>query len=237
MIYEIAGLRIDIQNKYEYTDEFCKEYLSEDQSSPVDLTARVSENEFLEEKSRSVGFSDGYIENICLYRNICLQIPLRNCMLLHCAVIAYEGKGYAFLGRSGTGKSTHAKLWKKYLSTPRMINGDKPILEYAEGEFIAHGTPWKGKERWGEKAFAKLYGLCFLEQAKENAIVKLSPAEASKRIFFQTVMPKEEKGVIATLELIDKLVNTVPSYLLQCNISEGAVKTAFEKLTGKKYEN
>ncbi len=237
MVYEIAGLRIDIQNKYEYTDEFCKEYLSEDQNSPVDLTACVTETEFLEEKARSSGFSDGYIENICLYRSICLQIPLQNRMLLHCAVIEYEGKGYAFLGRSGTGKSTHAKLWKKYLSSPRMINGDKPLLEYADGEFIAHGTPWKGKERWGEKAFTKLHGLCFLEQAKDNSIERLSPLEASKQVFSQIVLPKEEKNAIATLELVDKLVNVVPSYLLKCDISEKAVKTAFEALTGKKYEN
>lgn len=237
MIYEIAGLRIDIQNKYEYTDRFCAEYLSADQTLPVDLSACVSEEEFLAEKSQSPNFSDGYIENICLYRNICLQLPSFDRILLHCAVLEYAGKGYAFLGKSGTGKSTHTRLWKKYLSTPRMVNGDKPILQYVNGHFLVHGTPWKGKEGWGNKLSAPLCGLCFLEQAKENSLQKLSPSEASKRIFTQVLLPADEKNVSATLELLDKLVSNTPAFLLKCNISEEAVRLAFEALTGGKYEN
>ena len=237
MIYEIAGLRIDIQNKYEYTDGFCAEYLSADQASPVHLFACVSNEEFLQEKTQSPDFSDGYIENICLYRKICLQLPVFSRMLLHCAVLEYKGKGYAFLGKSGTGKSTHTRLWKKYLSTPRMINGDKPILEYTNEGFIAHGTPWKGKEGWGSRISAPLCGLCFLEQAKDCSIQKLTTSQASKRIFSQVLLPSEEQNAVATLELLDKLVSATPAYLLKCDISEQAVKLAVEALTGEKYED
>lgn len=237
MIYEIAGLRIDLQNKYEYTDRFCAEYLSDDQTSPAHLSACVSNEEFLQEKMQSPDFSDGYIENICLYRKICLQLPAFKRMLLHCAVLEYQGKGYAFLGKSGTGKSTHARLWKEYLSTPRMINGDKPILEYTRDGFIAHGTPWKGKEGWGNKMFAPLNGLCFLEQAKENSIEKLTPSQASKRVFSQVLLPKDEQNAVATLELVDKLVSTTPAYLLKCDISKQAVNLAVEALTGEEHED
>ena len=73
MVYDIAGLRIDIRNQYDFTTKFCQAFLSEDQTSPVDLTASVTQEEFDAEKSQSAGFSDGYIENICLYRSICLQ--------------------------------------------------------------------------------------------------------------------------------------------------------------------
>ena len=86
MFYEIAGLRIFIDNKHEYTTKFCRQYLSADQDSPALLTATVSAEEFLAEKSLSSDFSDGYIENICLYRSICRQIPILNRILLHCAV-------------------------------------------------------------------------------------------------------------------------------------------------------
>ena len=232
MIYEIAGLRVKIENRYDFTTKFCQEYLSEDQLSAVDITASASEEEFLEEKTYSGKFSDGYIENICLYRSLCRQIPLFNRILLHCAVLEYDGKGYAFLGRSGTGKSTHTRLWKQYLGSPKMVNGDKPILEWVEDHFIAHGTPWRGKESWGERTSAPLCGLCFLEQAKENSIRKLSPAEVSSRLFGQLLLPEEEENVISTLDLADKLIATTPAYLLKCDISKEAVKFSFEAMTG-----
>ncbi|MBQ7831269.1 MAG: hypothetical protein IJX30_09425 [Clostridia bacterium] len=235
MVYEIAGLRVRIENKYEYTDAFCKEYLAKEQNLPVDIIAKVTDSEMEAEKQASPNFSDGYIENICLYRSLCLQIPAFKRMLMHCAVLEYEGKGYAFLGKSGTGKSTHTKLWKRYLKTPTMINGDKPILEETENGFIAYGTPWRGKEGWGTNASAPLCGLCFLEQAKENSIRKLTPSEVSGRLFQQILMPNEESAAIATLELTDKLIMQTPAYLLRCDISEEAVKLSFEALTGLKY--
>lgn len=70
MIYELAGLRVNIKNRCRYTSEFCKEYLSADQLSPAAFEVEVTGEEFAEEKKQSEGFSDGYIENICLYRSI-----------------------------------------------------------------------------------------------------------------------------------------------------------------------
>ena len=236
MVYEIAGLRVRIENKYEFTTKFCREYLSDDQESPVDIIATTTEEEFAAERSLSDEFSDGYIENICLYRSICMQMPTFGRMLVHCSVLEYDGNAYAFLGRSGTGKSTHTKLWLKYLSPTRVINGDKPILEYKDGGFIAYGTPWMGKERWGTRAQAPLKGLCFLEQAKVNSIRKLSIAEASTRLFTQILIPSEEKNAIATLELTDKIVTQLPAYLLQCDISEEAAKKSFEAMTGFNFD-
>ena len=236
MIYEIAGLRIKIENRYDFTTKFCREYLSEDQTSKVDIVASVTEEEFSAERAISDEFSDGYIENICLYRSICRQIPTLHRMLLHCAVLEYDGKGYAFLGRSGTGKSTHTRLWKKYLGTPKMVNGDKPILEYVRDGFLAYGTPWRGKEAWGMRTVAPLCGLCFLEQAKENSIRKLTPSEVSTRLFGQILLPESEESVVSTLELADKLIATTPAYLLKCDISREAVKLSFEELTGLSFE-
>ncbi len=236
MIYDIAGLRIAIKNEYPYTDKFCAKYLSDDQSSPVDITARVTEEELAAEREQSVGFSEGYIENICLYRAICRQLPKRNRFLLHCSTLSYGADGYAFLGRSGTGKSTHTRLWLRAFEGCKVVNGDKPILERRGEEFIVYGTPWMGKEGWGENSSATLKGLCFLEQAKQNAIRELSPAEVASRLFLQILIPEDEENASATLELVDKLIATVPAYLLQCDISEEAVKTSFEKMTGFSYE-
>ena len=235
MIYEIAGLRIKLQPKFDYTEKFCRAYLSEDQTSPVDLTAEVTPEEFAAEKEASARFFDGYIENICLYRSICLQLPKFNRFLLHSSVLEYDGVAYAFLGKSGTGKSTHTRLWLQNIENTRVINGDKPIIAFENGKFTVYSTPWQGKENWGCKSQATLKGLCFLEQAKENSIVKLKNSETTSRIFTQILLPTEEENAVAMLDLMDKLVTDVPAYLLRCDISETAVKTSYEALTGKKY--
>ena len=80
-----------------------------------------------------------------------------------------------------------------------------------------------GKEGLGYNGCAPLKGLCFLEQAKENAIVKLSTAEAATRIFTQILLPEDEENATKTLELTDKLVSSVPAYLLKFDISQDAV--------------
>lgn len=237
MIYEIADLRISIKNRCKYTEVFCEKYLSADQISPFDLEVSVTREEFYEEKKISSEYSDGYIENICLYREICRRLPSLNRMLLHAAILEYEGGAYAFLGRSGTGKSTHTGLWLKHVGGSKIVNGDKPILEYKNGGFIAYGTPWMGKEGLGYNTSAPLKGLCFLEQAKENSVVKLTPAEAALRIFTQILFPEDETNVTRTLELTDKLVTEIPCYLLKCDVSEEAVQKSFEALTGKVYKN
>lgn len=235
MIYEIAGLRINIRNRCAFTTEFCKGYLSDDQTSSWEIEAEVSDEAFREERNASPGYSDGYIENICLYRAICSEMPLFNRFLLHAAILDYRGEGYAFLGRSGVGKSTHTSLWLKYLSGAKILNGDKPIVGY-DGAFKAYGTPWQGKEGRGEKGEVGLKALCFLKQAKENAIRRMSVSETTDRLFTQLLIPYGEEGAAKTLELADRLISSVPAYLLECDISEEAVRVAFEGLTGRNYE-
>ena len=158
MIYELAGLRVNVKNRCRYTSEFCKEYLSEDQDSSADFEAETTKEEFYAEKEASPGFSDGYIENICLYRKICLQMPEYDRFLLHSAVLTFEGNAYAFLGRSGIGKSTHTALYTAHIKGSEILNGDKPIIARTGDEFITYGTPWNGKENRGRKGSAPLKG-------------------------------------------------------------------------------
>ena len=235
MIYNIAGLRILINNKHAYTTKFCQAYLSEDQTTPYDIVANVTGEELEAEKADSPNFPDGYIENICLYRSICRQIPVINRLLLHASILEFNGRSYAFLGRSGTGKSTHTRLWLKHVQGAKILNGDKPILEYTDDTFYAYGTPWQGKEGWGYNGKAPLCGLCFLEQAKENSIAPLSIQETSSRLFQQVLLPQDAQNATATLDLLDKLISNVPAYLLKCTISEEAVQLSFEKFTGQDF--
>ena len=235
MIYDLADLRVNIRNEYAYTDRFCAKYLSLDQDAPYDLTAAPDPEDFENEKTASAGFPIPYIENICIYRNLCLQLPEYDRMLLHAAVLEADGAGYAFLGRSGTGKSTHTGLWLQFIEGSKIINGDKPVLHFAEDEVYAFGTPWMGKEGRGCNAKTPLKALVFLEQAKVNEIRRLTPAETAMKLFTQILLPTDEKNAEKTLALADQLVMRVPAFVLGCTISEEAVQVCYEAVTGKKY--
>ena len=237
MIYELAGLRVNVKNRCRYTSEFCKEYLSEDQDSSADFEAETTKEEFYAEKEASPGFSDGYIENICLYRKICLKMPEYDRFLLHSAVLTFEGNAYAFLGRSGIGKSTHTALYTAHIKGSEILNGDKPIIARTGDEFIAYGTPWNGKENRGRKGSAPLKGLCFIERGTTNEIGRISPAEAADRLFSQILLPTERSAAEKTLELADGIVTNVPAYVLRCNMETEAAKTSFSALTGKSAED
>ena len=234
MIYEIADLKIKFNNKFAYTDKFCEKYAID--TDGFDVVAEVNEEDVELERRAFPGYSEGYIENICLYRSLCNKLPLFDRFLLHSSVITFDGEAYAFAGESGAGKSTHTGLWLKYVGGAEILNGDKPIIAYSGGVFTAYGTPWNGKENRGRKGKAPLKALCFIEKAKVNEIVKISSGEAAMRVFKQLLLPAEEKAAARTLELVDRLICEVPSFVLKCDMSEEAVRTAFSALTGKIYE-
>ena len=230
MIYEIANKRIKINNRYDYTDKFCKEYLSADQISPYELEAEVTQEEFEREKAAADReYPDGYIENIALYRKVCYALTKYDVFIVHGAVLVCGGEGYLFTGRSGSGKSTHARLWTRFIPDSYILNGDKPLVGRAGDSLIAYGTPWNGKEGIGVRGKAEIAAICFIEQDKKNYITEMPLRERTNRILLQLLMPKDADGVERTLAFADKLVR-LPVYTLHCDISEEAVTVAYNGL-------
>ena len=156
---------------------------------------------------------------------------------MHAAVIGVGDKAYAFTAKSGTGKSTHIALWKRFLGDRvSVINGDKPILRFIDGKLYAYGTPWCGKEMWNTNMRAELNGLCFLERAKENKIVKITPMEASPLVMKQILIPNDAEGVIKTFEMVDKMLSITNLWRLGCNISQEAAIKAYMAVRGLSIE-
>ncbi len=232
-IYEIANLRVKLSYRYALTEQGCLEYLSRDQMGEWDLEISLTEQELKAGESDFPNLPVDYVEFICLYRALSMRLSHYSRILLHASVLEYEGEGYAFLGKSGTGKSTHSQLWLKFVPEATVRNGDKPILEFSD-KIYAHGTPWQGKESLGNRGRTPLKGLCFLKQAKENAFRRLSAGEAVSLLMPQLVLPTDEVGVEKTLALADELLQNVPAYLLECDISKEAVRLSFEGMTGRK---
>ena len=160
---------------------------------------------------------------------------------MHGAAIQYDGRAYLFTAPSGTGKSTHIKLWRRYLGAAvRVINGDKPFVlvpEAPDAVPVAYGTPWSGKECWQENASAPLAGICLLSRAESGAtrIDRIPAADALDRIIRQVYLPPNALAAANALELLDALLARVPVYDLAVDMSEDAVRTSFEALTGLPY--
>lgn len=231
-LYRIADFLWDIESRFDTVPCACDAYRVSE--GVADFTVRISDETLKKEHAQMPENSLSYTENICVCRAVCNAASAKGAMLLHAATVTVGGKAYAFSAPSGTGKSTHIRLWKRvYGDAVEILNGDKPLLREKDGELIAYGTPWCGKEGWNTNASAPLRALCFLERGKENAIRKLSSSEALDRVFRQLLKPEDEKGVAQTLHLADLLIRHVPIYLLVCNISEDAARLSYETLTGE----
>ena len=144
-------------------------------------------------------------------------------MILHSSFIRWQGKGILFSAPCGTGKSTQADLWQKYQGAD-ILNGDRSGLRKIDGQWIAHGLPYAGTSGIYRQEKAPIAAIVLLEQAPENTIVPMNPAQALRRIWPEVSLHRwdrdfTEKG----LALLTDLVTIVPFYKLSCRPDEGAV--------------
>lgn len=99
--------------------------------------------------------------------------------LFHSSVVSFQDKAYMFLGKSGTGKSTHSRLWLKYIEGTELINDDNPVVRiHDDGSILVYGSPWSGKTPCYRNVSYPLGAIVLLEQAPQNVIRRLKPLEA-----------------------------------------------------------
>ncbi len=233
---KIADLTVGISCTYALTRAMCEEYLTEE--APM---FHIEASEEHQEKLRnyfqgfSEVFSDDYIESLTLYDSFCGKILAYDAAAFHAALISFDGEGVAFAAPSGTGKTTHIRLWQQlYGARVEVINGDKPVFTFRNGAMLASGMPWCGKEGWSLNKTVPLRAVCFIDRASKNSI-ELMTDNGSKmhRLFEQLMMPDDEGSqMIQYLDFANKLINTVPFYLLRCNMDPDAAQTAHDGIFG-----
>lgn len=219
MLITLADLTVEITDPSKTVADYVKGYLADDLSAG-DAAFSVAGNDILE-----------------LHRGIAEKIPLFDRLVCHGAVIEAEGQGIMFTAPSGTGKTTHVKLWQKYCEGPvRVINGDKPVLRLNRGadgkdRVTAFGTPWMGKERMGENSRTKLSAMVLLERGTENHTEPADPAVYLERLMQQVYLPKEHAAAEKTYELIERLFGSVPFYVARCTMDRGAYEAVRDAVT------
>ena len=225
----LSDLKVSITHKYDFMTAFCKKYVANFEMP--DICATADEADVLKEKEMVPTAPIEVCESLCVYRSIAEQLPRYNRFVFHGAAIEYGGEAYLFTAPSGTGKTTHINLWKKNLGNKvDIINGDKPIIRI-EGKQTVYGTPWAGKEALQRNASAPLKAICILKQGKTNIITRLSKSDAIGHLMRQVYMPHDATALSKTLELLGTMIEKTPVYILQCNISDEAFYTSFNKMT------
>ena len=229
----IAGLPIGLNNRYAYVRHLCRDYLTPEK--PL-FVVRASDEDLRREARAIAGRPrPALCESICLYRRLCYRLPAYDAFLMHAAVISMDGAAYVFCAPSGTGKTTHIGLWQQQFgSRAQVINGDKPVFRFIDGVLYACGTPWNGKERLGCNTQCPVAAVCFLEQGPENQIRPLAPQEVTRRIFHQILLPPFQPTFDRFWKLLDRMLQTVPFYLLQCNREPEAALLAYHTMRRSK---
>lgn len=245
-VLRLVDRTVTVSSSYESTREFCCEYLGNGETTSL---LEITPEDIAHEREKSARedalegipareHSDAYLETIALQRKIVEEFFNYNILLFHGSVVAVDGRAYLFTAKSGTGKSTHTRLWREMLGEKAvMVNDDKPFLEITAEGVTAWGSPWMGKHGLGANIGVPLKVICILERGEENSIHPISAQEALPMLMQQSQRPGKPQNYPKYLELIDKLAGKVAFYRMACNMDPQAAEIAYRTMAEEKVEN
>ena len=166
--------------------------------------------------SMKTGFERFAIDNAAMLAYAFRTTPMKT-LLFHASVVVREGKGFLFLGHSGTGKSTHSRQWLAAFEDARLLNDDNPVVRVHEDGVVVYGSPWSGKTACYVAEQAPVAALVQLAQAPYNKIESLRMTQAYPFILSSVsglkILPE---AMDAIYESIAKLLESCPVYRLEC---------------------
>lgn len=128
-----------------------------------------------------------------------------------------NGYGYAFIAKSGTGKSTQVSLWLRYIKGCDLMNDDNPIIRITDGKPYIYGGPWSGKTPCYRNVKAPLGAITRIDRAKQNSIEKLPPVQAFASFLPSCSAMKWDIDIYNHIcNTITKVVETTAIYTLHC---------------------
>ena len=158
----------------------------------------------------------------------------KDMLIIHAVAVSCEGKGYLFLGPSGTGKSTHARLWLEHIGGTELVNDDCLVVR----DGIVYGSPWGRKTPCYRNVSVPIGGIVRLSQAPENKISRLSGIEAyvnlyecvSRKLWYYFIAKDIEENLHQTM---NRLASTIPMWHLECLPDEAAARLCHDTITNK----
>lgn len=152
--------------------------------------------------------------------NICylLATAALDTIFIHASCVSYQGKAYLFLGKSGTGKSTHSHMWLNALEGVELMNDDHPIIRIGtDGQPVAFGSPWSGKTRCYKNVEAPIGGIIRISRAPYNKARRLSVIESYASLISSCSGITWEKDLADGKDhSIQGIIAKVPCWVMEC---------------------
>ena len=153
-------------------------------------------------------------------------------LLVHSSVIKNKGRGYLFLGKSGTGKSTHSSLWLKHIEGSELLNDDNPVIRIYPDEIVVFGSPWSGKTPCYKNDSAPIGAFVQIKQEPENHIQRNRPLQAFAVLLPSMSAMKWDKYIYSNIcNSVGSLIERVPLYTLGCRPDQEAAEVCYAEVT------
>lgn len=153
-----------------------------------------------------------------------VQYPLDEVLWIHllaqglgaelhgCGVVTGDGRGYLFVGQSGDGKSTTARLWKEKRGA-RILSDDRIILRRIDGRFRMYGTPWHGDARLSANSSAPIDAIFVIGHGMKNFLEPLPVSRSTALLAARAFFPlHDRKGLEWSLQFLCHLTAQVQCF-------------------------
>lgn len=156
----------------------------------------------------------------------------RQTLLMHASLVRNNNYGYAFIAKSGTGKSTQVSMWLRFIAGSDLMNDDNPIIRFIDNEFWIFGSPWSGKTPCYRNVKAKLGAITRIDRASNNSMEKLPPIQAFASLLPSCSSMKWDTDIYnAVCDIITKLVETTNIYTLHCLPNKEAAEVCYATIS------
>lgn len=158
----------------------------------------------------------------------------RKTLLIHASLVRKDGFGYAFIAKSGTGKSTQVSMWLRHIPGCDLMNDDNPVVRIINDTPYIYGSPWSGKTPCYRDVKARLGAITRIDRASENSVEKLPPVQAFASILPSCSSMKWDGDIFNSIcDTVTQIVETTGIYILHCLPNREAAEVCHQMIAIK----
>ena len=178
-------------------------------------------------------FGKNYGLNNCMMITYALATAAHNTVLVHASVVSHKDQAFLFLGKSGTGKSTHSRLWLEHIKGCELLNDDNPAIRvFPDKNIIVYGTPWSGKTTCYLNKQFPVGAIVRLRQAPMNKIVSNGHAQAFALLISSCSTLSWDNYIYESIcNTITGIVEAINCYTLDCLPDKAAAELCRQAVT------
>lgn len=153
---------------------------------------------------------------------------------IHSSTVVHRDRAVLCLGESGTGKSTHTRLWLENIPQCHLLNDDSPILAVSDGAVTVYGSPWSGKTHCYRNECHPVAAFLRIEQQPSNTILRLPTLQAFAALqpSLPPAMAHDDNTLDMQVSIVSRAIALAPVYRLGCRPDAEAARLSHSTIYG-----